>query len=196
MGKRGWLGEKTGRGFYQRVKKSGGESEILTVDPVKMEYRPQQKARFASIEAGKAIEDTRERLRMLVGPVLAGKEEDKAQKFIWGVLSEMCLYAARRIPEISNSIVDVDGAMRWGFGWELGAFETWDAIGVEPMAKQLEEEGKSLPPLVTKLLASGKKSFYQSAQGETSYFDLASKAYKPVPLSEGILILNSLKERS
>jgi 3-hydroxyacyl-CoA dehydrogenase len=133
---------------------------------------------------------------MLVGPVLAGKEGDKAQKFIWGVLSEMCLYAARRIPEISDSIVDVDCAMRWGFGWELGPFETWDAIGVEPMAKQFEKEGKSLPPLVTELLASGKKSFYQSAQGETSYFDLASKAYKPVPQSEGILILNSLKERS
>src|SRR5258706_897013 len=86
--------------------------------------------------------------------------------------------------------------MRWGFGWELGPFETWDAIGVEPMAKQFEKEGKSLPPLVTELLASGKKSFYQSAQGETSYFDLASKAYKRVPQPEGILILNSLKERS
>ena len=87
MARRGWLGDKTGRGFYQRVKKSGGESEILTLDPAKMEYRPQQKARFASIEAGKAIEDTRERLRMLVAPVLAGKEGDKAQKFIWGMLS-------------------------------------------------------------------------------------------------------------
>ena len=136
LARRGWIGDKTGRGFYQRVKKSGGESEILTLDPAKMEYRPQQKARFASIEAGKAIEDTRERLRMLVSPVLSGKEADKAQKFIWGILSELCLYAARRVPEISDSIVDVDRAMRWGFGWELGPFETWDAIGVEPMAKQ------------------------------------------------------------
>ena len=120
MSKRGWLGDKTGSGFYKRVKKSGGESEILTLDPVKIEYRPQQKARFASIEAGKAIEDTRERLRMLTGPALEGKEGDKAQKFIWGVLSGMCLYAARRVPEISDSIVDLDRAMRWGFGWELG----------------------------------------------------------------------------
>src|SRR6266852_7047165 len=138
--RRGWLGDKTGRGFYQRVKKSGGESEILTLDPANMEYRPQQKARFASIEAGKAIEDTRERLRTFAGPVLVGKEADKAQKFIWGVISEMCLYAARRVPEISDSIVDVDRAMRWGFGWELGPFETWDAIGVEAMAKRLEAE--------------------------------------------------------
>src|SRR5712691_5273369 len=194
--RRGWLGDKTGRGFYQRVKKSGGESEILTLDPTNMEYRPQQKARFASIEAGKAIEDTRERLRTFAGPVLVGKEADKAQKFIWGVISEMCLYAARRVPEISDSIVDVDRAMRWGFGWELGPFETWDAIGVESMAKQLGKEGKPLPPLVAELLSSGKKAFYQSALGETSYFDLAGKAYKPSPQPEGILLLKSLKERA
>ena len=193
--KRGWLGDKTGQGIYQRVKKPGGASEILTLDPAKMEYRPRQKARFASIEAGKTIEDTRERLRMLVGPALEGKEGDKAQKFMWGALSEMCLYAARRVPEISDSIVDVDRAMRWGFGWELGPFETWDAVGVAAMAKQLEKEGKTLPPLVTDLLSSGKKSFYQSAQGETSYFDIAAKDYMAAPQPEGVIILKSLKER-
>jgi 3-hydroxyacyl-CoA dehydrogenase len=195
MAKRGWIGDKTGSGFYKRVKKAGGESEILTLDPTKMEYRPQQKARFASIEAGKGIESTRERLRMLCGPALEGKEGDKAQKFIWGVLSGMCLYAARRVPEISDSIVDVDRAMRWGFGWELGPFEIWDAIGVEPMAKRLKEEGNALPPLVTEMLASGKKSFYESTQGETSHFDLAATSYKPAPPSDGIIVLKSLKER-
>jgi 3-hydroxyacyl-CoA dehydrogenase len=196
MARRGWLGEKTGRGFYQRVKKPGGESEILTLDPAKMEYRPQQKARFASIEAGKNIEDTRERLRMFAAPALEGKEGDKAQRFVWGALSGMCLYAARRVPEISDSIVDVDRAMRWGFVWDLGPFETWDAIGLEPMAKQLEKEGKALPPLVTALLSSGKKSFYKSARGDASYFDLASKSYKPVPQPAGVIFLKSLKERS
>jgi 3-hydroxyacyl-CoA dehydrogenase len=196
LARAGSLGDKTGRGFYQRMKKSGGESEILTLDPVKMEYRPQQKAKFASIEAGKAIEDTRERLKMLAGPALGGKEGDKAQKFIWGMLSEMCLYAARRVPEISDSLVDVDRAMRWGFGWELGPFETWDAIGVEPMAKQLEKEGKALPPVVTSLLSSGKKSFYESTQGETSVFDLAVNSFKPIPQPTGILILKSLKDRT
>ncbi|MGD0906115.1 MAG: 3-hydroxyacyl-CoA dehydrogenase NAD-binding domain-containing protein [Candidatus Acidiferrales bacterium] len=195
LARRGALGDKTGRGFYQRVKKSGGESEILTLDPATMEYRPQQKARFASIEAGKAIEDTRERLRMLTDPALSGNEGDNGQKFIWGLLSEMCLYAARRVPEISDSIVDVDRAMRWGFGWELGPFETWDAIGVELMAKKLETEGKALPPVVTHLLSSGKKSFYQSVQGETSYFDIAGDSYKPAPQPAGILILKSLKDR-
>jgi 3-hydroxyacyl-CoA dehydrogenase len=194
LARRGWLGDKTGSGFYKRVKKSGGESEILTLDPAKMEYRPQQKARFASIEAGKSVEDTRERLRALVAPALEGKDGDKAQKFVWGMLSEMCLYAARRVPEISDSIVDVDRAMRWGFGWELGPFETWDAIGVEPMAKQFEKEGKALPPLVAGLLSSGKKSFYESAQGVTSFFDLAGKTLKPVPQPSGIIFLKSLKE--
>jgi 3-hydroxyacyl-CoA dehydrogenase len=195
MAKRGWLGDKTGSGFYKRVKKPGGDSEILTLDPVKMEYRPQQKARFASIEAGKAIENTRERLRMLVGPVIEGKQGDQAQKFIWGVLSGMCLYAARRAAEIADSIVDVDRAMRWGFVWELGPFEVWDAIGVEPMAKQIEKEGHELPPLVRTLLSSGKKSFYQSEQGETSYFDLSAKSYQRAPQPEGMIVLKSLKER-
>src|SRR6202140_5536120 len=133
---------------------------------------------------------------MLAGPALEGKEGDKAQKFIWGILSGMCLYAARRVPEISDSIVDVDRAMRWGFVWELGPFEVWDAIGVEPMVKQLEKEGNALPTLVTELLSSGRKSFYQSAQGEKLYFDFAGKAYKPAPKSEGIIILKSLKERA
>jgi 3-hydroxyacyl-CoA dehydrogenase len=128
--------------------------------------------------------------------VLAGTDGDKGQKLIWGMISEMCLYAARRVPEISDSIADVDRAMRWGFGWELGPFETWDAIGVESMAKQFEKEGKALPPLVTTLLSSGKKSFYQSAQGETSYFDIAGNIYKPAPQPEGILVLKSLKDRS
>jgi 3-hydroxyacyl-CoA dehydrogenase len=196
MARRGWLGDKTGSGFYKRVKKGGGESEILTLDPAKMEYRPQQKARFGSIEAGKGIEDTRERLRMLVAPALEGKEGDKAQKFIWGVLSGMCLYAARRIPEISDSIVDVDRAMRWGFGWELGPFEVWDEIGVEGAARQLEKEGQALPPLVSGVRSSGQKSFYQSSQGETSYFDIGAKSYKPAPEPAGIILLKSLKERS
>ncbi len=196
LARRGWLGDKTGKGFYQRVKKAGGESEILTLDPVKMEYRPRQKARFASIESGKQIEETRERLRALVAPALEGKDGDPAQKFVWSLLSGMCLYAARRVPEISDSIVDVDRAMRWGFGWELGPFETWDAIGVEPMARQLEKQGQSLPPVVSGLLSSGKKSFYESAAGVTSYFDLVSRTHKSASQPEGVLILKSLKDRS
>src|ERR1700728_814665 len=167
MMKRGWLGEKTGGGFYKRVKGAGGESEILTLDWKTMEYRPQQKAKFRSIEAGKAIDDTRQRLQMLLAPAMDGSGGDKANKFIWSALSETCLYAARRVPEIANTVVDVDRAMRWGFGWELGPFESWDAIGVERMAKALERSGKRMPPLIAKVLPSANRSFYESEKGTT-----------------------------
>ncbi len=190
---RGWLGEKTGSGFYKRVKKEGG-SEILTLDWHKMEYRPRQKAKFGSIEAGKGIESTRDRLRALAGPALEGKSGDQANQFLWSGLSETCLYAARRIPEIANSIVDVDRAMRWGFGWELGPFEMWNAIGVERMAKAMGRDGREMPPLVTKVLESPKRVFYESEKGNTLYFDLATSSLQPVEEPRGIIILKSLKE--
>ncbi|HJZ52378.1 MAG TPA: 3-hydroxyacyl-CoA dehydrogenase NAD-binding domain-containing protein [Candidatus Acidoferrales bacterium] len=195
MLKRGWLGDKTAGGFYKKVKK-GGDSEILTLDWQKMEYRPRQKAKFGSIEAGKAIEDTRERVRALVAPALEGKGGDKANRLLWSALSETCLYAARRVPEIADRILDVDRAMRWGFAWELGPFETWDAIGVERMGQALEREGKGLPPIVRKALESPARSFYQSEKGTTRYFDLAANALKPLEEPAGIIILKSLKDRT
>jgi len=195
MLKRGWLGDKTGGGFYKKVKKDG-ESEILTLDWQKMEYRPRQKAKFASIEAGKAIEDTPERLRALLAPALDGKGGDKANRLLWPSLSQTCLYAARRVPEIGDRIVDLDRAARWGFAWELGPFEVWDAVGVERMAKALERDGQELPALVRKVLDSPAKSFYQSEKGTTHYFDLASQSLQPAPEPSGIIILKSLKDRS
>ena len=195
MIKRGWLGDKTGGGFYKKVKKDG-ESEILTLDWQKMEYRARQKAKFGSIEAGKAIEDTRERLRALLAPALDGKGGDKANRLLWSSLSQTCLYAARRMPEISHRIVDLDRAVRWGFAWELGPFEVWDTIGVERMAKALERDGQELPPLVRKVLDSSSKSFYESEKGTTRYFDLTSQALQPVTEPPGIIILKSLKDRS
>jgi len=195
MLKRGWLGDKTGGGFYKKVK-SGGESEILTLDWQKMEYRSRLKAKFPSIEAGKAIEDTRERLRALLAPALDGKGGDKANRLLWSSLGQTCLYAARLMPEISYSVVDLDRAARWGFAWELGPFEVWDAIGVERMAKALERDGQELPPLVRKVLDSPKKSFYESEKGTTRYFDLSAQSLQPVPEPPGIIILKSLKDRS
>jgi 3-hydroxyacyl-CoA dehydrogenase len=197
MVRRGWLGEKSGQGFYKRVKK-GAESEILTLDPQTMEYRTKQKARFASIDMGRLIDDTRDRLCALVGPILTGQPADKASKFLWASLSRTCLYAARRVPEIADSPADIDRAVRWGFAWELGPFEIWDALGVEAMARQLEKEGESLPPLVTKLLSSGEKSFYLNVSGKILCFDMNAAApaepFKPVENPPGILILSSLKE--
>jgi len=195
MLKRGWLGDKTGHGFYKRIRK-GGDSEILSLDWKTLEYRPRQKAKFGSIEAGKGIEDTRERLRSLVGPALEGKGGDKANRFLWACLSESSLYAARRVPEIADRIVDVDKALRWGFAWELGPFEVWDAIGAEKLAHALGRDGKQPPALVRQVLSSPKKSFYEYEKGSSRYFDLASSSLKPVEEPAGIIILKSLKDRT
>src|SRR5467141_1448035 len=191
--KRGWLGDKAGQGFYKKVK-GEGEKEILTLDVNTMEYRPRQKARFASLEMGKAIEDTRERLRALVGPLLEGQKGDKAQQFLWGALSEMCLYAARRVPEISDNVVDVDRALRWGFAWELGPFEIMDAIGVKAFAGQARKEGRTLPAVIEKVLASGRKGFFESEKGTTTVFDIGSGEAKKVEEPKGVIILKSLKD--
>jgi len=190
MQKRNWLGEKTGGGFYKRVKGAGGEKEIVALDWKTMEYRPRQKARFASIENGKTIEDTRERLQAL----LEGK--DKAAQFLLASISEMCRFAAARVPEIADRIVEVDRAMRWGFAWEMGPFEIWDAIGVERLAAHLQKEGQAAPPIVEKLLASGARAFYQSAQGRTAYFDLASGAHQPLEETPGVIFLKAQHERA
>ena len=192
MMKRGWLGEKTGSGFYKRVK--GGEGkEILALDWKTMEYRPRLKAKFGSIEAGKSIDDTRERMRELLAPALAGRDGDKGARFLWRAVSEMCLYAAKRVPEIADHVVDVDRAMRWGFAWELGPFEIWDAVGVERMTTRIEQEKRPLPPLVTDLLGSGRKSFYRSDAGRTFYFDLASKGEREEALPQGVIVLDRLR---
>jgi len=193
MVKRGWLGDKTGQGFYKKVR-GEGEKEILTLDVKTMEYRPRQKAKLGSLEMGKAIEDTRERLRALVGPLLEGQKGDKAQQFIWSGLSEMCLYAARRVPEISDNVADVDRAMRWGFGWELGPFEMMDAIGVKIFAAQVQKEGRAISPVIEKVLASGRKGFYESEKGVTTVFDVCTGGAKKVEEPKGVIILKSLKE--
>ncbi|GAC1666977.1 MAG: 3-hydroxyacyl-CoA dehydrogenase/enoyl-CoA hydratase family protein [Candidatus Acidiferrum sp.] len=193
MARRGWLGDKTGQGFYKKLK-GPDEKEILTLDTHTFEYRARQKPKFASIEMGKAIEDTSERLRAFLAPIFAGQPGDKAQQFIWGALSEICLYAARRVPEISDNIVDVDRAMRWGFGWELGPFQTIDAVGLKPFAEQIKKEGRGLPPALERLLSSGRPSFYQAEKGETSVFDIASGGTKPAKENPGVILLKSLKD--
>src|SRR5882757_7121795 len=193
MAKRGWLGDKTGQGFYKKVR-GEGEKEILTLDVNTMEYRPRQKARFASLEMGKSIEDTKERLRAVVGPLIEGQKGDKAQQFLWGALSEMCLYAARRVPEISENVADVDRALRWGFAWELGPFEIMDAIGVKAFAGQVQKEGRALPPVIEKVLASGRKEFYESEKGTTTVFDIGNSASKKIEEPRGVIILKSLKD--
>jgi 3-hydroxyacyl-CoA dehydrogenase len=143
---RGWVGEKGGQGFYKR------ETEILTLDPATLTYRPKQPARLPSLDAARAIEDTGERIRTL----FAGK--DKVGGFLRDTLAPTLLHAAQVTPDIAYSIDDVDRVMKWGFGWELGPFETWDAIGVREMIEAIGG-GKSAPPLVADVLGSGRNRF-------------------------------------
>src|SRR5919206_683595 len=128
MVERRLLGEKTGGGFYQKRKGEAGRGDIWTLDVASLEYPPPQKAKLPALDAAKNIEDTRERLRALAW----GK--DRAGQFLWKTSSRVFAYAANRIPEIADTVVEVDRALRWGFGWELGVFEAWDAVGVEKSA--------------------------------------------------------------
>ncbi len=190
MVKRGWTGNKAGQGFYKKQRGEGGKTEYLALDYATMEYRPSQKVKFPSIEAAKGIEDTAERIRALV----YGK--DRVGEFLWKTVSRNLIYAANRIPEISDDIVNIDNAARWGFNHELGVFELWDAIGVEKSVERMKQEGLSVPPLVEKLFASGRKCFYEQHGGRTFYFDCASEDYKEIEPQSGVTILKSVKDRT
>lgn len=186
MIRRGWLGEKRGQGFYKRRGK-----DILALDRKTMEYRPQQKPRFASVDEARNIDDLGQRLRRLIG------SSDQAGTFLWKLLRDHCLYAAAMVPEISDRVVEIDRAMRWGYANKLGPFETWDALGVKAIAARMEKDGLAVPESVQRMLKSGATSFYQPAdQGRTpgtSYFDLAGGAYRNLEARPGITVLSDLK---
>jgi len=187
MLERKWLGDKTGGGFYKKTKGSG-EDERLALDWKTLEYRPLQKAKFASLEMAKNIEDMGARLKSLLAGAGKSAGQNKEQ-FLWTALSEVWTYSANRIPEISDSIVEIDRAMRLGFNWELGPFELWDAAGVEVTVARMKKEGRPVAANVEKLLASGKKSWYEDdlkAPSGRAYFDLASSTYKPVEVPNGV----------
>jgi 3-hydroxyacyl-CoA dehydrogenase len=184
------LGDKTQQGFYKKVKGKGGEeSEILTLDLQTFEYRERQRPKLPSLEMARNIEDPRERVRTLF------QAPDRAGQFYRKVLSEMFHYAALRVPEISDDIVGIDNAMKWGFNWECGVFELWDAVGVEKTVEVWRKENTPIPPLAERLLASEKKTFHSIADGVTSYFDLASCDYRILEDKPGLILLSSLKGR-
>lgn len=182
------LGDKTKQGFYKKLKTAPGEeSEIQTLDLASFDYRPRQKPKFPSLDMLRNVEDVGERVAQLIDA------PDRAGAFYRRTLSDTFHYAASRIPEIADNIVAVDDAMRWGFNWERGPFEMWDAVGVEKIVDQWRKEQRPVPPLVEKLLSSGQKSFYRDEQGTTNYFDLATSAYRPKPEQPGVIILDSLR---
>jgi 3-hydroxyacyl-CoA dehydrogenase len=190
MLERKWLGDKTKGGFYKKVKAAeGGEDQRLTIDWKTLEYHPQQRPKFPALDMAKNVEDTGARLRMLLGLDGSGSKADPAGQFLWQALSDLWTYSANRVPEISDTVVEIDRGMKMGFNWELGPFELWDAAGVEPTVARMKKNGQPVAANVEKLLASGKKSWYESAPSAASgraYFDLASAAYKPVEAAAGV----------
>src|SRR5437763_1780505 len=185
MLERKWLGDKTRGGFYKKAK----DDERLALDWKTLEYHPRQKPKFPKLDMAKNIEDTGARVRMLLGLDGQPQKGDKAGAFLWPVLADLWTYSANHVPEISDTIVEIDRAMRLGFNWELGPFELWDAAGVDATVARMKKEGRPIAANVEKLLASGKKSWYadepKAASGR-AYFDLASAAYKPVQVPPGV----------
>ena len=182
-----WLGAKTGQGFFKRIKSETGK-EKLAIDYKTMEYRPAQKVKFPSLDAAKAAQGAGNKLKALVSA------DDRAGQFAWKITSESLLYAAKRIPEIADDLYNIDNAMKWGFNWEGGPFEGWDAIGVAESVARMRKEGKTIPPLVERLLKKH-KTFYQKKDGKLYFFDLKTGRYKKAPENPRIILLPSLKER-
>src|SRR5256886_4365883 len=190
MIEKGLLGNKTKAGFYQRKQSEGDKREIWTLDNATLDYRPSQKVKLPSLEMAKNIEDTRERLKTLVWA------KDRVGTFLWKTLARTLCYTADRIPEIADTVVEIDRAMRWGFNWELGPFEVWDAIGVEKSVASLKEEGRTVPANVQGMIDAGVKSFYRKKDGKHVYYDFVSDEYRALADSPGTINLNTLKDRT
>ncbi|XEC94109.1 3-hydroxyacyl-CoA dehydrogenase NAD-binding domain-containing protein [Paenibacillus tarimensis] len=186
MVKRGWLGGKAGQGFYKKTKGSGGVSNISVLDPKTMEYRPSVKsATSAALEAAKTAKGTAGKIKAL----LAAEPNDRLAGFTWAVLKRTLLYSAAQLGTIADSIVDIDRAMRWGFSWELGPFELWDALGLEKTMRRMEAEGETVPDWIRQWVADGKSSFYKHDQLKTFY--LSDGKYREMEsLPEEISITN------
>jgi len=191
------LGDKTRAGFYKKIKKPEGE-ERLGLDWKTLEYRPRQKPKFPALDMAKNIEDTPQRLRTLLGLDGTGPQKgDRAGPFLWAALSDLWTYAANRVGEIGDSIVEIDRAMRLGFNWELGPFELWDAAGVEPTVARMKQEGKPVAANVEKLFGAGKASWYTDAPGALSgraFFDLGSNSYQDEKVPQGIWSVQVVKK--
>lgn len=180
-----WLGDKTKQGFFKKVKNDKGESEILTLDLKTFEYHPRQKPKFATLETAKPIDDLRQRLVMLVGG------QDKAGEFYRQFHYGLFSYISHRIPEISDELYRLDDAMMAGFGWEIGAFESWDVLGVAKTAAKMKEAGFSVAPWIEEMLGAGINSFYKVSDGKRLYYDIASKSYNAVPGGEAFIVMKN-----
>jgi 3-hydroxyacyl-CoA dehydrogenase len=198
MLERKWLGDKTKGGFYKKAKSAEGkEDERLALDWKTLEYHPRQKPRFPALDMAKNIDDTGTRLRTLLGLAGSPQKADKAGAFLWAALTDLWTYSANRVPEISDSVVEIDRAMRLGFNWELGPFELWDAAGVEATVARMKNESKPVAANVERLLASGQKSWYvddpQSPSGR-KYWELGTESWEAVQVPAGVWSTTAAKK--
>lgn len=190
MVKNKWLGDKTGHGFFKKIKGDKGKSEILTLDLNTFEYQPRQKPTFTTLQMAKPIEDNKARLKSL----FAG--QDKAGEFYrlfhYGLFS----YVSHRIPEISDELYRIDDAMRAGFGWQDGPFQAWDIVGVKETTEAMKKADYSVAPWVDEFLEAGNSSFYRVENGKRLYYDIGSKSYKQMPGGDSFIILSDLTEKT
>lgn len=175
MVEKNWLGDKTGQGFFKKIKGANGEKEILTLNLQTLEYEPRRKPKFASVEAAKPIDSLTDRLKMLM------QAPDKAGEFYRHFHYGLFTYVSNRIPEISDELYRVDDALMAGFGWEIGAFESWDVLGVSRTVEAMEKAGYQVAGWVKEMIAAGVTSFYKLEKGKRTCYDPATRSYQPLP---------------
>jgi 3-hydroxyacyl-CoA dehydrogenase len=182
-----WLGDKTGQGFYKKIKSPGGSKEILELDINTFEYNSSDKTKFPSVTTAKPIEDLRERVKQLTF------SKDKAGEFLKKLSFMIFRYSSNRVPEIADEIYKIDDAVMAGFGWELGPYELWDILGVNKTIRLMEELNMSPAPWVYDMLSKGYSSFYKTEKGEKEFYDVASMDYKKIPGKGNFIILDNLR---
>ncbi|MCL4551721.1 MAG: 3-hydroxyacyl-CoA dehydrogenase NAD-binding domain-containing protein [Bacteroidetes bacterium] len=185
--KNNWLGDKTGQGFYKKVKTDEGKKEIHELNIDTFEYQPSAKTKFASVTAAKQVDNLKERVKQLT------LSKDKAGEFLKKLSFMIFKYSSNRVPEIADEIYKIDDALRAGFGWELGPFETWDALGLEKSVHAMEEANLKPAKWVYDMLAKGFTSFYKIQDGVKQYYDTASGSYKKIPGREAFIILDNCR---
>jgi len=183
-----WLGSKTKQGFYKKTMNAEGKKEILSLDLSTLEYKPQIRAKFATLLATKTIENVTDRFKVLI----SGK--DKAGEFYRKSFTALFAYVQNRIPEISDELYRIDDGLRAGFGWQHGPFQIWDAVGVAKAVELMKAEGHDVASWVTEMLAAGNDSFYSVKEGTNYYYDIPSKKYVKIPGQDAFIILDNIRE--
>jgi 3-hydroxyacyl-CoA dehydrogenase len=190
MVENGCLGSKSGQGFYKKLKDENGKKQILSLDLNSLEYKVAEKVKFPTLEMAKPIDDLKQRTKML----LMGM--DKAGQFYRQIFGGLFAYVSNRIPEISEDFYKIDDALKAGFGWELGPFETWDVLGLDQGLKLIKDQNKKVATWVEEMKSAGFTSFYKSEHGQRLYFDISTKTYKVIPGTENIVHLDSLRSEN